>query len=385
MKVLVITREIPPVGGGAGHVAIHLARELVAQGHQIVIVTMHYGNLPTVEQRDGIKIYRVRCGRRNQDSSYVPEMLSFLFRGSRLARNLVSKHGCDIVHAHSIVPDGRIALAAARDIGVPVVATAHGSDVPCYNPDKFHLVHRLVRPWWRRTLCSLEAVIAPSQHLAGLIQAAQPGQDVTIIPNGIRVDQFGSRPRDDSFLIVSRLVRRKNYHLFLKALRHVDLPVTVHIVGAGPMLDELRQLVGELRGHRVIFHGWLDNGSEAWRTLYETCRYFVQPSENENFPINLLEAQLAGLIVLASDIPGNREVLGDCAVYFKELQPESIAQTIRSVLSTSSADPGGWDALASAGQCRVRELFAWPEIARRYLSVFDSICSQRRSLLAMNR
>jgi len=382
MNVLVITREIPPVGGGAGHVAIHLSRELVAQGHRIVIVTMHFGNLPAVEHRDGITIHRVGCGRRNQDSSYVTEMLSFLVKGSRLARCLVHEHGCDIVHAHSIVPDGRIGLAAVQETDIPVVATAHGSDVPGYNTDKFHLVHRLVRPWWRRTLCSMDAVIAPSQHLAGLIRAAHQDQEVKIIPNGIRVDQFSSRPKNDSFLIVSRLVRRKNYHLFLQALRHVDLPVTVHIVGEGPMLPELRQLAGGLRRHLVNFHGWLDNGSETWRKLYETCRYFIQPSENENFPINLLEAQLAGLIVLASDIPGNREVLGDCAVYFKELNPESISKTIRSVLATGTAR---LDTLALAAQRRVQELFAWPKIAGRYLSVFESLCSQRRSLLALNR
>ncbi|MDW8146136.1 MAG: glycosyltransferase [Roseiflexaceae bacterium] len=52
----------------------------------------------------------------------------------------------DVVHAHFIVPTGILAAAVRRISGLPLVITAHGSDVPGYNPDRFTRGHRLDCP-----------------------------------------------------------------------------------------------------------------------------------------------------------------------------------------------------------------------------------------------
>jgi len=401
VNVLVICREIPPVGGGAGHVAIHLAEEVAKAGHGADIVTMHFGNLPRREERGPIRIYRVPCGRRNQDSSYLLEMARFVAAARPVLDRLASERRPDVVHAHAIIPDGWMGTRPAARRGIPLVITAHGSDVPGYNPDKFGLAHRLMRPIWRRTLDRAAAVVTPSEHLASMIRTAygresgsaepRPSVESTasdashggrasgeplvrVIPNGIRLDTFGRAEKDNSFLIVSRLVRRKNYHVFLEALRSIEKPQTVHIAGAGPMLDELKRIAASLAPHRVVFHGWLANGSEAWRALYERCRYFVLPSESENFPINLLEAQLAGLIVLAGDVPGAREVAGNEAVYFEALDAAGIARTLRAALAMA---PAGLEALAARARERVRANFSWASAAGRYLDLYRAAAEER--------
>ncbi len=369
MKILVITREIPPVGGGAGHVAIHLAEEVAAQGHQVHFVTMHFGELPLQERRGNITIHRIRCGRRRQDSSYLLEMLRFVLAARPYGRRIAREESCEIVHAHAIIPDGVIAMAPASEQRIPLVITAHGSDVPGYDPERFQLAHKLLRPAWCRVLDRAAVVITPSRHLAGLIRIFRPDQAVTIIPNGIRTDTFRERDKSNAFLIVSRLVRRKNYHLFLQALGEISESQVVHIVGEGPMLAELKSLAAALRQHDIRFHGWLKNGSEAWRRLYETSRFFVFPSQSENFPINLLEAQLARTVVLASDIPGNREVLGDDAVYFESLDVAGIARTLRSVLTPPSEL---WEDMTAHAKERVEMQFSWEHIAGQYLRIYES-------------
>jgi len=367
MNILVICREIPPVGGGAGHVAIHLAEEVARQGHRVEIVTMHFGDLPRVENKGEIRIHRVPCGRRNQDSSYLLEMARFNAAARSVVRGIIGDAGCDVVHAHAIVPDGLIGAAVARERRIPLVVTAHGSDVPGYNPDKFKLAHVLMRPFWHRTLNRAAAVVTPSNHLAAMLRDVRPRQDVRVIPNGIQPDTFAETEKDNAFLIVSRLVRRKNFHVFLEALRSVDAPQTVHIVGEGPMLDELKRIAASLQQHNVVFHGWLENGSNAWRELYQRSRYFVFPSESENFPINLLEAQLAGMIVLTNRIPGICEVVGEEAVFFEQLSVEGVAATIDAVLSGRIP---GVDTLGQRARARVIENFSWPFVAEQYLHLY---------------
>ena len=63
MRLLTLIYEFPPLGGGGGRVANELARQLVAQGHKIDIVTMRYRGLPRVEQlAPNLRLIRVVPG-----------------------------------------------------------------------------------------------------------------------------------------------------------------------------------------------------------------------------------------------------------------------------------------------------------------------------------
>lgn len=105
---------------------------------------------------------------------------------------------------------------------------------------------------------------------------------VSIIPNGIHLNTFSPRIKNDSFLICSGLVRIKNFHLFFEALKEISETQIINIINDGPVLTEFKKLAAEIPQHKIIFHGWLSYGSEQWRYLYETCRYFVIPSESSN-------------------------------------------------------------------------------------------------------
>jgi glycosyltransferase involved in cell wall biosynthesis len=297
-------------------------------------------------------------------------MALFLLQGRRQIKSLLQKNNYDLIHAHAIIPDGLLARFASNRSGTPYVITAHGSDVPGYNPDQYGFTHWLAGKCWRGSLQQAAAVVTPSNHLANLIRKQRPGFPVTVIPNGIDVNILCPKEKNRQFLIVSRLVRRKNYDLFLEGLAGIKEPQEVHIVGQGPMQDELKAIAEKIPQHDIRFHGWLVNGSRPWQELFETSRFFVFPSSSENFPINLLEAQLAGLVVLASDIEGNREVLGEQAVYFSELTSEGIGRTLREVLGWSDSE---YEALGNKARQRVVDNFSWTAIVNSYNRVFEKI------------
>jgi len=368
MNILVITRELPPVGGGAGYVALNLAERVAAKGNHVFVVTMHFGDLPLFEKRGLLTIYRVKCGRRNQDSSYFLDMVRFVLMASGLVRELVRRESSMLIHAHAIIPDALIALAARGPR--PFMIRAHGSDVPEYNTDQFKIAHVLLRPVWHLILRQADWLVAPSNFLAGLIKEARPRQQVLRIPNGINGDLFQSQPKRDGFLIVSRLVTRKNYHLFLEALGKIEEPQTVNIVGDGPALGQLKRLASISTQHNIFFHGWLAHGSPNWRQLYESSRFLIFPSESENFPINLLEGLLAGLIILASDIPSNREVLEGDAIYFPSLSIQDIEATTRRAIRLS---PEASEKLMSDARSRVQSRYSWNVVSSSYLDVYRNM------------
>jgi len=363
LRIATICREVPPVGGGAGAVALQLSREMVRAGHSVDLLTMAFNTDRSEEVIGGVRVHRVPSGRRHATHARVPEMAAFVCRSQALLQRLHAERPFDVVHAHSIVPEGLAPLKL--DPRVRTVLTAHGSDVPGYNPDRYQLLHSAVAPIWRRALLHADAVTSPSRNLAELIRSAEHRAAVEVIPNGIDLTTFSPSTERQGILVVARLVPRKNVGLLLEALDGLA-PQIVHIVGDGPERQRLEAHAAKLTSHTIRFHGWLEHGGDEWRRLYETSQYFVFMSSQENFPINLLEAQLAGLIVIASDIPGNREAVGPSAHL---IAPDRSA--LHACLSTVVASQDReLDQLALMGRNFVRSRFGWADIAQRYDAVY---------------
>ena len=142
------------------------------------------------------------------------------------------------------------------------------------------------------------------------------------------------------------------------------------MIGDGEDWSALQKRAARSR-HRIVLHGRLERGSPAWRDLYAKRRFFVLPSARENFPVSLLEAQLAGLLVMASSIPGCREAAGEDALFFAGLEPHGISTTVQKALALSP------EAIATrVARARRRALgFSVERMADRYLDVYAGALS----------
>lgn len=371
MRILTLCHEHPPIGGGAAAVAAALARQMAAAGHEVVLVTMGFDDLAEYERLDGYELYRVACRRRRKEMASPLEGLRWARRTWRLVQRLHAQRPFDATHSHFIMPAGIVACRAKEKFGIPCVITPHGSDVPGYNRERLKLAHMIVRPWWRAICAKADCIASPSASLLQLIRQTTTHFRGTVIPNGFESGRFEPREKERRILLCSRLVERKGFHTFLAAIRHLDLPGwEIDIVGDGPMAERLRELAAQCRTP-VRLHGWIDNRSPRLAELYGRAMIFAFPSEWENFSIALLEAMSAGCAVIATDVAGNPEVVGDTGC----LVPVDDADALRDAVLRLTADPDCCRQLGERARQRALAQFNWQVLARRYLDLLQRSAS----------
>lgn len=217
----------------------------------------------------------------------------------------------DVVHTHHIGPLLYGGLAARRANVKTIVHTEH---------DAWHLQSSSKRRLLERTLLKLvkPILVADAKVVAQELVTQLKVPSPMVINNGIDTQRF--KPGDkalarrqfsqsnDTVLIgcAARLIDVKGHKILLAAMK--NLPEHVHLLLAGQGEEEqnLKQYVAEhLDAKRIHFLG----NVEDMPSFYQAIDVFCLPSFKEGYPLSPLEAQSAGVPVVASDIGGMKETL----------------------------------------------------------------------------
>jgi glycosyltransferase involved in cell wall biosynthesis len=364
MKILCMTYEYPPVGGGGANVAHPLAATLVSRGHTVDVVTSGMPDLPASETMDGVNVHRVRCIRRHRHYTTTAELMTYVWPAYRKALELTRTRQFDLNHTHFAMPTGLASWLLYKKTGLPYATTIHGSDVPGYNPDRFRIAHALVRPVWRKVIQDSTRIVSASHFLKNLIQQ-HIDVPVDIVRNGYAPKFSGNlaSAKKNRVLVVTRMFPRKGVQYFLDALSGMTHDWEVVIAGDGPYLPALKAQVKRL-GLNVSFVGYVQG--ETLAELYATSKIFVFPSLQENFPTVLLEAMEAGCAIITTSSDGCAEVVGDAGI---ATLPERSDQ-IRNALALLMSDEDRIRMFSTRARERINQ-FRWPRIAAQYETVMQ--------------
>ena len=199
LRVFLVSYEYPPLGGGGAKVVRGLATELVRAGHQVDVITTGRGGLPAEACDEGVRVTRLRTLRRRADRSSTHELGVWVGRALPAVLRRLAGARYDAINAHFILPDGLVCALACAALGRRFVVTAHGSDVPGYNADRFQLAHRLLGRVWRRLVQAPACIVFPSEHLMALARRQEVPFKACVIPNGfdasLRSARGERRPR----------------------------------------------------------------------------------------------------------------------------------------------------------------------------------------------
>ena len=373
MRILVISYEFPPVGGGGGHVARDICRELRRRGHEIHVLTSHYSGLPRQENQDGVFIERVPAIRRWLFRADMLTMGAFVLSGIWGGLRSLRAWRPDVIHVHFAVPSGPVAWIISRLSGIPYVLTAHLGDVPNGVPEKtagwFRWIFPFTPPIWK----DAAAAVAVSEHTRQLALQCYP-VNVRVIPNGIELPAPASAaihvndpPR---IIFAGRFVPQKNPLQIIHTLASLrDLPWQCNLIGDGPLLANIEQAIQD-RGlqERIGLAGWVDP-KHVVEHLSASDILFM-PSISEGLSIIAIQALNAGLAIVASDIGGFIDLVspGENGYLVRIDQPQGYEAALRRLLS----DPARLRAFRLASQQKA-PAFDIGNVTAEYEEIFQAV------------
>lgn len=401
MKVLFVSWEYPPVVvGGLGRHVHHLATEMAAAGHDVVVLTRRPSGTDAVTHPttdtvvEGVRVMAV--AEDPPEFEFGQDMMAWtLAMGHAFVRaGLRILHGAggwvpEVVHAHDwLVAHPAIALAEFFD--VPLVSTIHATEAGRHSGWVSGRTNRQVHSveWW--LVSESDALITCSASMRDEVNRlfGYDAADITVIHNGIdiRTWPFAERARTSGpaeLLFAGRLEYEKGVQDLLAALpriRRSHPGTTLTIAGDGTQRDWLMEQARRHRvGKAVRFVGPVDHTELV--TLMHRCDAIVLPSRYEPFGIVALEAAATGVPLIVSTAGGLGEAVRepDTGLTFEPADVAGLAAAVRATLS----DPGAAAQRALRARARLTAEFSWAEVAERTASVH--LAAKRRVRHAIGR
>ena len=384
MRILHVTPSFYPAWayGGIPRCAYELCRALVGLGEEVSVWTTDAFD---AEERlreqeivvDGIVVRRFR----NLSNTLAYHRQMYLPPG--IFRAVYGVANFDVVHIHShrhILE--AVVGGAARTRGVPYVFTGNGT-VPAIER---YVLPKLVldlmggRAFLQNAAACIAVSAAEDPHYRA---AGVPPERVTVIPNGIRLEEYAKLPERGGLrqalgigeapllVFLGKITPRKGVDVLLRAMAH--LPSSVQLVVAGNFMmpeQPIRALVSQLGlDGRVHFPGlllgWEKNAS------YVDADVVVYPSVDEIFGLVAVESLMCGTPVVVCDDSGCGEVVrsarGGLLVPYGD--PVALAEALRQLLS----DPVMRKRCAGEGKEYARNNFGWQRIAEQTREVYRNV------------
>ena len=377
MKIAQITPYFHPHIGGVESYVDYLSRYLIKLGHEITVFTAHYDkSLPKEEEYKGMKIIRTKQLMNIFTTPVTPSLKKDLLEDQ-----------WDMVHTHAPPPLSSYYVAKAKTkAGFPLVMTYH-----CDLEIPLRLFGNFITGLYnislgKYTLKRTDQVLVTTETYAATSRAIWQSH-AKVIPLGVDIERFNPRNKGDKVrekyglgdekvvMFVGRLAFHKGVNHLIDAAG-IYKKAKYLIVGAGPKESSFKKLAAASPNSKnIIFTGKVDG--KDLPSYYAACDVLVLPSISrlEAFGFVTLEALATGKPVIASDMPGMREVVVDGVDGFlaEPLNPDDIANKIKKLLEDETLRRQ----FGANGRLKVEERFTWPRVTKMVEDIYNKVLDKR--------
>ncbi|MDI6840582.1 MAG: glycosyltransferase family 4 protein [bacterium] len=394
MKICIVSDLYYPYPGGVSEHVYHTSHELMKMGHEVKILTTSY---KTYLWRD-YETYEID----SRDKQVSPEdvirlgiaipyptnrsvgVIPIGFRLNEKVKKVLNSSGSfDIIHMHGPSPSlPLIALRCSSAINI-LTFHAHAPDLKLYKYFTY-----IIQPYIRK----IDAAIAVSRVALTTMQRylsyRQAGIQIpyTIIPNGVDTKRFSpevdglekfrqvSSEAGHNILFIGRFEPRKGLKYLIQAFQIVRQEFhdsKLIVVGKG-WLSKIKNQNAKIKN--IYFEGFIS--PEILPRYYTSCDVFCSPAIGmESFGIVLLEAMASGKPVVATNIPGYREVItnGLNGILVEPKNPKSIADAIIGIFKNNELRTR----LAKEGR-EAALRYSWDKVTRKIEQFYYEIAEKKR-------
>lgn len=368
MKVLYVTSVYPRWQGDATPPFVQNQAELMAdKGYTIRVLAPHSkgaafeeGDATLSVRRfvymfplglqqlcyDGGMLIRLKANR------WTAMLLPFFFFAQIYRVFLECWRWCpDVIHSHSLLPQGLVCSLAARVFQIPHVCTSHGNDIFGLKSDGFMGALK------RQVLKEVELVTANSTATKEkLLSIGAKEEKVSIIPavanetspDPALVEDLRNRyGHSRKILFVGRMIEEKGILELLSAFTeiHLEKPdLQCFFVGDGVLKNQLEARVKELELESVVhFLGWRPREEvPSWMAFADVL---VVPSKELNGwqeaqGLVVVEAMAVGTVVVASNVGGIPDMIIDqkTGYLFEHEQPGELVRVLKTIIQKGVLD-----------------------------------------------
>jgi glycosyltransferase involved in cell wall biosynthesis len=263
------------------------------------------------------------------------------------------------------------ALAAAMRLRFPRVRYVQSIQTTQPRPRWHWAVQRLIQGAADRVVVPSASVAAVARRWAGV-----PAEKIAIVANAIDPADFGGgagvppvrsgQVRELGF--IGRLDPIKRIPDLLDAMTLLPPTTRLHVFGEGGQRPAIEAQIGRLGlRDRVILHGVVARPHDALRQI----DLLVLPSDAEGFGLVLIEAMAAGVPIVATDVPGIRDVVRheQTGLLVPARSPASLAGAIARVMN----DPALRERLVRDAAADVSERFGWDRVLPGYFHLLSML------------
>ncbi|MCX7953603.1 MAG: glycosyltransferase family 4 protein [Bacteroidales bacterium] len=377
MKILMLNYECPPLGGGAGRISYNIAYNISLKNNEVVFLTTWFKNLREIEiVNNNFKIIRLKSQRKHLYKSNAFEMLCWIIKCfDFILKNKSLIKTFDYCLANFAIPGGIIAYYLKKKYKIPFSVISHGHDIPWYYKKQMFFYHLLLY-WIIKLIClRCDKLFVQSQYMyknAVNFLGQKNSIKIKIIYNGvsypINFNYEHRKTQPFTILFVGRLVKQKRPDVFINALvvlRYMQIQYHAYIIGDGPLCKKLRKMLTKYNLNHIKMVGWISN-SEIWK-YYERAHVLVLPSESEGMSIAVLEAKVAGLYIITTNVSGNLEILNEYkfSSIINELSYKKIADELQAYYFNYYLKK----LFPDENYCKTQsEKFLWGPITEKYLN-----------------
>ena len=386
MKVCMITTSFPRFSGDySGIFVSRLCESLAALNVKIDVVAPPDRNEQAEDLIAGSRVHRftyffpkhfqylaygpggipAKLKRHPWQAIFLPFfLLMFIWKTLRISKD------ADLIHANWLY-SGVIACVVKMCCRKPFIVTLRGSDA------KQGWIADAISHW---VITNASFITTVNQDLKNwVVQHGISNDTVVVIRNGVDLNRgYKKYPADQvcRFIFVGTLVPRKGVEYLIQAfslVNAVEKNTCLLIVGDGEKEEFLKAIVSEQNLENAVAFSGAKLTHEIPALMQESdC--LVLPSLLEGIPNVILEAMACGLPVVASDLPGIREVVKDEETGFL-VEPRDVENLAKKLLILVR-NPERRQKMGERAYQSLSEMnLSWPQAAKQYLEVYRKVCA----------